>query len=121
MFRRQAIIDRHRHASYSLDQLLHESVVLLDVSHDIPAAMNPQESGKEARPIVWLIHADPHGWVALSARHRVILASHTFDRGQCGLHGSEQLSHLGPGCRNVMQIYRPFSRERLDHDSELRV
>ena len=63
--------------------------------------------------MVWLINADPHSGVALSARHGVIPASHTLDRGQCGLQGSEQLSHLGPGCRNVMQVHRLVSRERL--------
>jgi len=49
-----------------------------------------------------ILAQDPHSRVALWARHRLILAGHALDRGQCRLHGGDQLSHLGAGCRNVI-------------------
>ncbi len=67
MFRRQSIIDRYRHAIDSLDHLFHEAVVLLDVSHHVSAAVNPQQRGKLARLHIRPVNAHPDIGIAFAA------------------------------------------------------
>ncbi len=121
MFRRQTIVDRCRHAADSRDQLLHEPVVLLDISHHVSAAMNPEQGRKLARLMIWPVDADPHGRVALQSRRELILAGYTLDRGQALQHRGHHFFHLGPGCRNLIEIQRAVSRQLLHHNSKLRV
>src|ERR1700730_1148915 len=66
-------------------------------SHHVSAAMNPVQSGKLARLIVWPIDADPHSRIALRAGYKLILAGYTLDRGQARQQGGHHFFHLDPG------------------------